>query len=179
MLEDFTTGKTYQWELFEGWQSWIKGFAPWSSFVTLTFKDFQTRDQAEHAFRFLLRVMNTDLFGNHYSRIVGHNYCAYVVGFETQTRGALHMHVLFDRPVNYSLIHSIWCGDPKKPRFGFAWIKPVDDVDGAVSYLSKYVTKNGDLLLYKPAEVKQPAFVPYWFDPSTIDIHHLPLLKLG
>jgi len=155
--------------LREGWEKWIRDFAPWSSFVTLTFKDFQTRDQAEHAFRFLLRVLNTDLFGRHYTRVVGHHYSAYVVGFEKQTRGALHMHVLFDRPINYSLVHAIWCGDNKKPRFGFAWIKPVDDLDVIASYMAKYVVKDGDLLVYKPDQVKSPAFAPYWFDPASVD----------
>lgn len=153
-MSDYTS----KFELRDAWRDYIKGFASWRSFVTLTFRDFVTRDQAEHQFSFLLQVLNRDLFGNHYTRIVGHNYCSYVAGFENQKRGALHMHVLFDRPVNYELIHTIW-----NKMSGFAWIEPVNDLDKAVAYVSKYVTKQGDLMVYKPVKVKEPAFQPLWY----------------
>ena len=172
-MQDYSTGYESRIALQEGWEKWVMSLADWQHFVTLTFKDFQTRDQAEHAFRFLLRVLNTDLFGKHYTRTVGHCYCSYVVGFEKQTRGALHMHVLFDRPINFNLIHRIWCGDPKNPRFGFAFIKPVEDAQGAVEYISKYISKDGDLMLYKPTQVKQPPFQPYWFDVAMLDVNRL------
>ena len=145
-------------ELHLTWENYILGLAPWKNFVTLTFREFVTRDQAEHMFRFLLQVLNRDLFGNHYTRIVGHHYSSYVVGFETQKRGALHMHVLFDRPVNFTLLHAVW-----NKMAGFAWIEPVSDPARAVAYVSKYIVKGGDLVVYRPVKVKEPVFQPLWY----------------
>lgn len=145
-------------ELHTTWENYVRDFAQWKSFVTLTFRDFVTRDQAEHQFRFLLQVLNRDLFGNHYTRIVGHNYCSYVAGFETQKRGALHMHILFDKPINYNLVHAVW-----NKMAGFAWIEPVADPDRAVAYVAKYVSKGGDLVVHRPVKVKEPKFQPLWY----------------
>jgi hypothetical protein len=68
------------------------------------------------------------------------------------------MHVLFDQPVNYEKIHQVW-----NKMSGFAWIEPVRDLERAVAYVAKYVTKDGDLVVYRPAKVKQPAFQPLWY----------------
>ena len=154
-MQDYSTGKI---ELREGWEKWVRGFAQWQSFVTLTFRDIVTRDQSENQFRFLIQVLNRDLFGNHYTRIVGHSYFAYAAGWEHQKRGALHLHVLVDRRINYDLVHAVW-----GKMSGFAWIEPVVDLEPVVGYLSKYVSKGGELSLYKPAKVKEPAFRPLWY----------------
>lgn len=153
--------------LHEQWFLFVRDFAPWKSFITLTFKDIVTRDQSEHAFRFLVQYLNQKLYGNHYTRIVGHCYFSYVVGFEYQKRGALHMHVLVDKPVDFSAIHSLWCGlDKSKPRFGFAWIQPVNDLVGMARYMVKYVVKDGDLWMWKQKKFKLPAFVPMWLSSN-------------
>lgn len=154
-MSDYSTNKN---ELREGWEIWVKGFADWKSFLTLTFRDIVTRDQSENQFRYLLQVLNRDLFGNHYTRIVGHSYFAYVSAWEHQKRGALHLHVLVDRPINFRLVHTVW-----NKMAGFAWIEPVKDLDTTVSYISKYVSKGGDLSVHKPLKVKEPAFKPMWY----------------
>lgn len=157
-MQNYLVGQTSNEELRESWEGYIRGFADWKHFVTLTFREVATRDQSEHLFRFLVQVMNQELYGNHYTRIVGHSYFSYVVGFEYQKRGALHMHALVDRPIHFSLVHSIW-----KKVAGFAWIEPVEDVNRAVSYLSKYVAKDGDLLVWKQHKSKIPSFQPLWY----------------
>lgn len=164
-MDDYSTaGHSERVALVEGWENFICNFADWKHFGTLTFREIQSSDQVWNQFRFLLQVLNRDLFGNHYTRIVGHNYFAYAVGLEMQKRGALHLHFLADRPINYNIIHAVW-----QKMSGWAWITPATDRDRAVAYLAKYITKGGDLSLYRPREVKQPAFVPYWFDPEKID----------
>lgn len=145
------------------WDKWIRDFAPWKSFVTLTFRDIVTRDQCENQFRFLLQVLNRDLYGNHYTRINGHCYFAYVVGLEVQKRGALHLHFLADKPINYQLLHTVW-----NRMSGFAFIKPVSDMEGVIHYLTKYITKGGDLMPWKPAKFKEPAFAPEWYQRVSI-----------
>ena len=155
-------------ELCENWQSYLRDFANWKWFLTLTTRDILTRDQIEHLWFYLVRVMNSDLFGHHYTRIVGHSYFSYCVGFEYQQRGALHLHALVDQNINLNLVHAVW-----KKMAGFAWVRPVDDLGRAVDYLAKYVSKGGDLSLYRCPVVKQPPFTPYWYDPETIDPEHL------
>ena len=142
----------------EGWESYTKDLATWQWFVTLTFRDIVTTDQLDHCWRYLVQRLNADLFGNHYTRITGHSYFAYAMGIEAQKRGALHAHVLIDRPINLTLLHALWGA-----MAGFAWVKPVTDQDGAISYLSKYVTKGGEIAVYKPVKVKEPAFKPLWY----------------
>ena len=153
-MSDYT-GKQ---QLREGWQEWVKGLTTWRSFVTLTFRDMVTNDQAEHQFRFLIQVLNRDLFGKNYTRIVHHSYFGYLVAYEHQKRGALHLHALINDRVNFQLIHTVW-----NKMAGFVWIEPVKDLDRSIGYISKYVTKGGDLSLYMPAKVKQPAFKPMWY----------------
>jgi hypothetical protein len=63
-----------------------------------------------------------------------------------------------DRRVNFGAIHLIW-----NSMSGFAHIVPVTDAAGAAGYLSKYISKGGDLSLYKPAKVKEPRWKPLWY----------------
>ena len=165
-MPDYTS--TSKQELVEGWEQFVTGFASWKWFVTLTFRDIVTNDQLEHQFRFLVQCLNRDLFGNHYTRIVGHSYFSYAMGIEAQRRGALHAHLLIDQNINLNILHPIW-----NKMAGFAWAVPVDDVDRAVNYLSKYISKGGDLSLYRPAQVKVPAFQPSWYNPTMINLHKL------
>jgi hypothetical protein len=159
-MHDYSTSKTERIMLREEWEEWIRDFSDWKYFITLTFgtEGIVTRDQAENSFRFLVQVLNQDLYRNHYMRIVGHSYFSYVVGFEHQKRGTLHMHVLVDQPIKFSLVHSIW-----QKIAGWAWIVPVTDLNKAVSYISKYVAKEGDLVVWKQRNFKLPSFVPMWF----------------
>jgi len=148
-------------DLREGWETFVRDFACWRSFLTLTFRDIVTRDQSEHLFRFLVQVLNQELYGNHYMRIVGHSYFSYVVGFEYQKRGALHLHAMVDKPIHFEFVHSIW-----NKVAGFAWIEPACDLDRLVPYISKYVVKDGDLWVWKQEHFKMPAFVPMWFSQA-------------
>ena len=148
----------YKLELLEGWKEYVTGFANWQSFITLTSREIVTRDQIEHKFTWLVQRLNADLFGNNYTRIVGHSYFSYAIGLEHQKRDVLHAHVLVDRKVHFDLIHRLW-----NTISGFAHIVPVKDAVGAAGYLSKYVSKGGDLSLYKAVKVKEPRFQPGWY----------------
>lgn len=145
------------------WASYIEGFADWSSFWTLTFRDRDNshqvqRTEAEFLFTRLIQILNTDLFGNHYTQKVGHCYFSYCVGYEHGKQGHLHIHVLADRRVNFALLHRVW-----RSMAGGTTIKVVHDKIGAARYLAKYVGKGGDVNVYRPKRVKSPAFEPSWF----------------
>lgn len=158
------------------WVVWILGAASWRSFITLEFKDIVGRDRARACWRSLVQTLNRDLWGNHYTRDVGHCYFAYLVGYEQQKRGSFHLHALVDRPVNYQLIHDTWHilgGDAQaklnpsdRSHIGFAWIDQIKDVIASVVYVTKYVSKGGDLEIHLPQKwvyKKEPPFKPMWW----------------
>lgn len=150
-------------ELRDTWSEYIAGFAEWTSFWSLTFADRDrthdvTRSEAEFLWRRLVQSLNTDLFGNHYTRIVGHSYFAYALAYEYQKRGTLHMHALVDRRTNWELANRIW-----RQMAGIIKIKKVEDLQGASRYMSKYVAKGGDVVLHRPQSYKEPAFKPLWY----------------
>jgi hypothetical protein len=68
------------------------------------------------------------------------------------------MHILVDQKIHFELVHAIW-----QKVAGYAWIEPVTDLGRAVSYVSKYVVKDGDLTVWKQRNFKQPSFQPMWF----------------
>lgn len=150
-------------ELGKAWSEYVASFADWKSFWSLTFADRDrthdvTHDEAKFLWRRLIQLLNTDLFGNHYTRIVGHCYFPYALAFEYQTRGTLHMHALVGRPTNWELANRLW-----RQMAGIIKIKPVEDVQGVSRYISKYVTKGGDVEMYRPQIYKEPAFKPLWY----------------
>lgn len=149
--------------LRNAWSDYVATFAEWKSFWSLTFADRDrthdvTRSEAEFLWRRLVQSLNADLFGNHYTRIVGHSYFSYALAFEFQKRGTLHMHALVDRRTNWELANRLW-----RRMAGIIKIKTVEDVQGVSRYISKYVTKGGDVVLYRPEAYKEPAFKPLWY----------------
>lgn len=144
--------------LASAWADYLATFN-WVSFVTLTFGTENhdvTKEGAWARFRSLWQRMNSDLYGNHYTRIVGHGYCGYALSFERTTKGVWHMHVLFDDRINYNLVHRTW-----QHIAGWAWIEPANS--DAPRYLCKYISKGGEVKLYLPRERKLPSFRPLWF----------------
>jgi hypothetical protein len=153
-------------EVQSGWVEYVNGFADWVSFWSLTFGDkdrthLVTRSEAEFIWRRLVQVLNRNLFGNHYTRIVGHSYFSYVLAFEYQKRGVLHIHALVDRVTNWELANRVW-----RKMAGIIKIQPVLDQVGACGYICKYVTKGGDVALYKAAVVKEPSWKPLWYQEA-------------
>ena len=143
------------------WAEWLGEFAVWKSMLTLTVdNDHQcARDTFIKRVRSLVQILNRDLFGSHYIRLVGHSYFSHVLGIEYTQSGVIHGHMLVDRPINFDLTHAVW-----NKLSGFVFIRQVEDVSGAARYVSKYVVKHEDLvLLYKSTSHRSPAFVPGWY----------------
>lgn len=131
-------------EIREAAVDWLLGLARWSQFVTLTFeRNLVYADVARRYFKGLIRALNTDAFGSHYTNKVGHCYFSYVLATQRQERGAIHFHFLADRPIHYEMIHRWW-----QACAGFAYIKPVEDQVGVVRYVTRYILRRGDLDVY-------------------------------
>jgi len=147
-------------ELLTGYADWIAVFAPWKSFVTLTVSNAHncSRDTLHRRWRSLVQILNRDLYGNNYTRIVGHSYFSYVIGFEYMRSGAVHLHALIDKPIHFDLVHRVW-----NKMSGFAYIEPVYDVAGISNYICKYIVKGMVLFFHKPRKSPLPSFQPAWF----------------
>jgi len=147
-------------ELISAYADWMAVFAPWKSFVTLTVSNAHScsKDGLHRRWRSLVQILNRDLYGNHYTRIVGHCYFSYVIGFEFTKSGAVHLHALVDKPINFELVHRVW-----NKMSGFAYIEPVYDLPGIAGYMCKYIVKHGDLIFHRPVKSPLPSFVPLWF----------------
>jgi hypothetical protein len=138
-------------EITDAWLMWI-AHIPWRSMITLTLKDEHIDMKQEtliNSWLRLVRYINKEVFGNNYTRIVHHSYFSYLVGIEKQKRGALHLHVLVDRPVPFDYIRKMWCA-----AWGLGWVgidKISNDI-GACEYLTKYVAKGGELIPYTASD---------------------------
>jgi len=162
------TGSPSTDSLRDTWGAYVADFANWSAFWTLTFEQADrthsvTATEAEFAWRRLIQTLNRDLYGNHYTRIVGHSYFSYARAFEQKPWGLLHMHALTDRRTNWALAHRYWQGERRPFHIGIVDIRKVDDVQTDARYLTKYITKGGDVTLFRQEKNKMPAFQPLWF----------------
>jgi hypothetical protein len=143
--------------------SWIASLANWTSFWTLTFREFRYQDVCDQYFRRLVWILNKEAFGKNFNRW-GHSYFSYVRGKELQVRGVWHFHVLSDRPVHYEFIHRWW-----NSACGFAWVEKVNALEGATKYVSKYARKGGEVEHYvrekfvSGRSVRMPNSQPAWW----------------
>ena len=137
---------------------WLMGLAEWRCFVTLTFREEKAVESAKKLFGFLVRVLNRDLLGNHYTRYVEHSYFSYVLVTEYQQRGVVHFHLLADMPLHFKLIHEFW-----NERAGFAFTSVVRKANQATWYVAKYVAKNGDYELYRRIGDWEPMMLRHWW----------------
>lgn len=138
---------------------WVSNCADWTTFLTLTYRDLDSDPiKCDKDFRWLIRVLNKELFGKRYTRKVGHSYFAYFVATEYQKRGTLHFHALIDRPVHYKLIHDFW-----GRYFGFAKTSKITDIYATAIYCVKYCIKESDYRMYVPRALYKPEKLPDWW----------------
>ena len=130
----------------------------WISFITLTFKDETPPDVANRLFFHLVKCLNKEVFGEHYTRIVSKSYFSYSKALEYQRRGIIHFHVLIDRPVDFKLIHKIW-----NQYAGFAHTSIIKDNFAVRSYVSKYNLKGGQIDVYFAKKCYNPLIKPAWW----------------
>ena len=122
----------------------FRSMADWRSMLTLTFENPTGGDVAMVRWRGLVRYLNWDAFGKHYTQRVGHSYFSYVLGVERQRRDVIHFHAVIGSPVKYDQVHWWW-----NKYAGWAWISGVESVDSAVGYVTKYVLKGGEVHGYR------------------------------
>ena len=125
----------------EAWRGWIpeKLGEPYSM-LTLTYAQGEVGSAKAYSdWRRLVQSLNIAEVGKRYVRTVGHSYFGYVLFAEQQARGTLHFHALVGGWINYGKVHQLWTF-----RNGYAWAKRVNNLEGAVEYVTKYVLKVGE-----------------------------------
>ena len=141
----------------EAYAEWIAK-RNWRVFLTLTFENETAYDVAKKKFYWLVKELNKDVFGNNYTRIVGHSYFSYVLGIEYQCREVIHFHALIDKPVNFKLINKLW-----NEWAGFARPEEIILFDRVVKYVTKYVSKGGEIIPHFTDMDYKPMFLPEWW----------------
>lgn len=145
-------------------QAWLEliGRYDWQLFITLTFKDEIEPWKARKRVEKWIGSINSYLFGWRYSR-KGRGV-AYALGIEYQRRGIVHFHVLMSAPglmeIPFKYLHNLWQSNGQRDiktgtlldRLvnGYAWVEPVNELKGVSHYLTKYISKGGEIDLFMP-----------------------------
>lgn len=132
----------------EAWSGWLSA-EKWDVFLTLTDPGLSHPEHMYKRWRYFENSVNRNLYGNNFKR--RGQGIETVVGLERQTRGSVHAHGLIRLPDH----------DAKNPtQFSWRhWQKFASELggwarldiprhhDAVVDYVTKYVCKDGDLIL--------------------------------
>lgn len=144
----------------EAWADWLS-HEPWDVFVTLTDPGLSHPEHMAKRFRYFENSINRTLYGNKFRKKgLG---IETVVGLERQARGSVHAHGLVRLPDH----------DARNPQhFSLRyWQKFATDLGGwarldvprnstdVVAYVTKYVCKEGDLILGRTFNPNNPRTV--------------------
>lgn len=148
--------------LREAWGDWI-GRQPWHLFVTLT-SEKQTHPEAmSKRFRYCMKHVEQFMYGRR-REPAGHTL-QWVMGLERTKRGWPHTHavVRFPNVPDVDLVPievfdlgywQRWMTDTG----GFAWLERPKSQQACVNYVSKYITKGGDLELSRNLDFPRTAW---------------------
>jgi hypothetical protein len=140
------------------YKMWLLTLADWKVFVTLTFRDQLNLDPALKMFKRLVRILNQERFKKHYYRYVGDSYFSYALTAEKQLRGDIHFHFVADKPLKFQLIHDTW-----NDWAGFAHTSIIQNRVKTISYVVKYIVKDGNVEVYKSDWHGKLMIYPDWW----------------
>jgi len=129
----------------KGWTEWLDTFT-WDQYHTLTFKEDTHPEQAEKEFRRYMRKINETIYGKRYRR--RGDGVSWTCAMERQRRGVVHFHCLTNgtAKLKFRDLYELWRRVSKNT--GFAKIESYEPGKGATGYLSKYVSKGGEVDIY-------------------------------
>lgn len=123
-------------------------------FCTFTFKESRHPEAADKLFRVWINDLNISIYGKQNVRKRGHGVF-WVRALEWQKRGVIHYHVLLAFE-NHKSLKQDFFSSLTRVSYALKWrdeldagIAKIDDIKGdqqkVTSYLTKYVTKDGEL----------------------------------
>ena len=141
----------------EAWGSWLSS-APWDLFLTLTDGGYPHPEAMLKRGRYFCAKVNDRLYGKHWQR--RGQGIEYVTGLELQKRGSCHTHSLLRLP-NHDVRDREQFSLAYWQRFatslgGFAWLEIPRDTADVTGYVTKYVLKDGELVLSANLNPWQP-----------------------
>lgn len=158
--------KPLKWRVQDGWAEFISRY-PWEWFVTLTFISDIHPEAALKSMRVWISKLNRELFGPRwYKKVPKGAY--WVAAIEYQKRGVIHLHILMAgvgdaRRLSYM---DIW--ESMGNKNGFARIEPAQSNNAVSRYLSKYVTKDGEIFLSDNLPDVTSGLASLWSDPAEV-----------
>ena len=148
--------------LREAWGEWI-GRQPWHLFVTLT-SEKQTHPEAmSKRFRYCMKHVEEHVYGRR-REPAGHTL-QWVVGQERTKQGWPHCHAVVRFPnvpeagsdyVPQNIFDLGYWQKWMTDTGGFAWLELPKSQQACVNYVSKYISKGGDLELSRSLADKVP-----------------------
>lgn len=132
----------------EAWSTWL-GSEKWDVFLTLTDPGLSHPEHMYKRFRYFENSVNRRLYGNNFKR--RGQGIETICGLERQTRGSVHCHSLIrlpDHDVKDPLQFSWRYWQKFATELG-GWARldiPKSNAD-VVAYVTKYVVKDGDLII--------------------------------
>ena len=149
----------------QAWTDWLSQ-RPWDLFLTLT-SEGRTHPEALHKrWCWYRNQISTELYGR--SRTRKRNPIEYVAGIERHKSWNPHSHLLIRLPgVNVDDRDRFSIADWQKrisATGGWCWLSRPRDQADVTSYVTKYVTKDGELVLSANLE---PSAAGPLFQPAT------------
>jgi hypothetical protein len=151
--------------LRDAWGGWLAA-RPWDLFLTLTSEDRSHPEALHKRFRYCVHKISDELYGRHVTR--RGTPIEYVTGIERHKSGWPHSHAVLRfpgvdmaDPQQFSLAFwQQWITDTG----GWSWLSVPRNQGDVVTYVTKYVTKEGDLILspnLSPAVDPSPALLTH------------------
>jgi hypothetical protein len=140
--------------LQRAWVTFLRQWT-WQWFVTLTFRDIVHPEGADKRFRLFVSLINQALFGRRWA--AKGQGIQRVRALELQRRGVIHFHALF---AGVQDLRRLTWMDTWDELAGFARIEPIGSSTAVRWYVSKYVSKGGELDLGGPLVKPQLPLFP-------------------
>jgi hypothetical protein len=130
-------------DLRQGWMEFIRKYdAHWSWIMHPTFRNPVHPESAFKMLSVFMNKLNCFIYGRKYYK-TGRVGILVIVAMEKQQRDVIHFHMLIAGVpdwVRYSEF-ALWWND----KAGRCKIEPYDSQRGGADYLTKYITKDGDI----------------------------------
>lgn len=133
-------------ELPAAWAE-LMGRHEWEWFVTLTFRESKHPEAADKCWRYWVRCLDRSLLGPRALRDHPERGTVWVRGLEWQRRDVVHFHALmqWEGGLDTKAGRFDWMREWERIGGGMARIFPVRSQVEAARYVSKYVTKGGEV----------------------------------
>lgn len=172
------------WELFvstperrslqEGWVE-LLGRYEWHWFCTMTFRDATHPERADKLFRLWNSKLNRMLFGARWHKKTS-RITYWARGLEYQRRDVIHYHALVGcraKNLNHHALRRYW-GEAWNDLAGFARIEEVRSTVDTVRYLTKYITKGGEIDTSPNLDLMPTSYTLRDIEKALYELEHSP-----